>query len=127
MKPDKDGVYQIVEEMPRFPGDEKALMEYLKSNLQMPEKYKGDDAEFRLAEYRTFIRFVVTEDGSISDVNLIKKTEGFKDLDDEALRVDDLSSIYVPLNIRYAEMGTRQDGRQTCEGLFSSSGCVQIQ
>ena len=87
MKPDKDGVYQIVKEMPRFPGDEKALMEYLKSNLQMPEKYKGDDAEFRLAEYRTFIRFVVTEDGSISDVNLIKKTEGFKDLDDEALRV----------------------------------------
>ena len=87
MKPDKNGVYQIVEEMPRFPGDEKALMEYLKSNLQMPEKYKGDDAEFRLAEYRTFIRFVVTEDGSISDVNLIKKTEGFKDLDDEALRV----------------------------------------
>jgi TonB family protein len=87
MKPNKDGVYQIVEEMPRFPGDEKALMEYLKSNLQMPEKYKGDDAEFRLAEYRTFIRFVVTEDGSISDVNLIKKTEGFKDLDDEALRV----------------------------------------
>ena len=87
MKPDKDGVYQIVEEMPRFPGDEKALMEYLKSNLQMPEKYKGDDAEFRLAEYRTFVRFVVTEDGSISDVNLIKKTEGFKDLDDEALRV----------------------------------------
>jgi TonB family protein len=87
MKPDKDGVYQIVEEMPRFPGDEKALMEYLKSNLQMPEKYKGDDAEFRLTEYRTFIRFVVTEDGSISDVNLIKKTEGFKDLDDEALRV----------------------------------------
>ena len=87
MKPDKDGVYQIVEEMPRFPGDEKALMEYLNSNLQMPEKYKGDNAEFRLAEYRTFIRFVVTEDGSISDVNLIKKTEGFKDLDDEALRV----------------------------------------
>ena len=87
MKPDKDGVYQIVEEMPRFPGDEKALMEYLKSNLQMPEKYKGDDAEFRLAEYRTFIRFVVTEDGSISEVNLIKKTEGFKDLDEEALRV----------------------------------------
>ena len=87
MKPDKNGVYQIVEEMPRFPGDEKALMDYLKSNLQMPEKYKGDDAEFRLAEYRTFIRFVVTEDGSISDVNLIKKTEGFKDLDDEALRV----------------------------------------
>ena len=93
MKPDKDGVYQIVEEMPRFPGDEKALMEYLKSNLQMPEKYKGDDAEFRLAEYRTFIRFVVT----------------------------------FACGQSYAEMESRQDGRQTCKGLFSSSGCVQIQ
>ena len=87
MKPDKNGVYQIVEEMPRFPGDDKALMEYLQSNLQVPEKYKGDDAQYRLTEYRTFVRFVVTEDGLLSDINLIKKTEGFKDLDDEALRV----------------------------------------
>ena len=87
MKPDKNGVYQIAEEMPRFPGDDKALMEYLQSNLQVPEKYKGDDAQYRLTEYRTFVRFVVTEDGSLSDINLIKKTEGFKDLDDEALRV----------------------------------------
>ncbi len=87
MKPNANGVYQIVEEMPRFPGDDKALMEYLQSNLQVPEKYKGDDAQYRLTEYRTFVRFVVTEDGSLSDINLIKKTEGFKDLDDEALRV----------------------------------------
>ena len=87
MQPDKNGVYQIVEEMPRFPGDDKALMEYLQSNLQVPEKYKGDDAQYRLTEYRTFVRFVVTEDGLLSDINLIKKTEGFKDLDDEALRV----------------------------------------
>ena len=87
MKPDKNGVYQYVEEMPRFPGDDKALMEYLQSNLQVPEKYKGDDAQYRLTEYRTFVRFVVTEDGLLSDINLIKKTEGFKDLDDEALRV----------------------------------------
>ena len=87
MKPDKNGVYQIVEEMPRFPGDEKALKEYLQSNIEVPKKYKDNDDEIRLNEYRTFVRFVVTEDGSISDVNLIKKTEGFKDLDDEALRV----------------------------------------
>ena len=87
MKPDKDGVYQIVEEMPRFSGDEKALMEYLNNHLKMPEKYKGDNAEYRLAEYRTFVQFVVNEDGSVSNVKLLKKTAGFEDLDEEAIRV----------------------------------------
>lgn len=87
MKPDKNGVYQIVEEMPRFPGEEKALMEYLNNHLKMPEKYKGDNAEYRLAEYRTFVQFVVNEDGSVSNVKLLKKTAGFEDLDGEAVRV----------------------------------------
>ena len=87
MKPDKNGVYQIVEEMPRFPGEEKALMEYLNNHLKMPEKYKGDNAEYRLAEYRTFVQFVVNEDGSVSNVKLLKKTAGFEDLDGEAIRV----------------------------------------
>ena len=88
MKPDKNGVYQIVEEMPRFPGDDKALMEYIQKNLIMPEKYKGStDENPKLAEYRTFVRFVVNEDGSISDIQLLRKSAKFKDLDEEAIRV----------------------------------------
>ena len=88
MKPDKNGVYQIVEEMPRFPGDDKALMVYIQKNLNMPEKYKSNsDENPSLTEYRTFVQFVVNEDGSISNVKLIKKTAGFEDLDEEALRV----------------------------------------
>ena len=88
MKPDKNSVYSIVEEMPRFPGDDKALMEYIQKNLIMPEKYKGStDENPKLAEYRTFVRFVVNEDGSISDIQLLKKSAEFKDLDEEAIRV----------------------------------------
>jgi len=88
MKPDKNGVYSIVEEMPRFPGDDKALMEYIQKNLIMPEKYKGStDENPKLAEYRTFVRFVVNEDGSISDIQLLRKSAEFKDLDEEAIRV----------------------------------------
>ena len=88
MKPDKDGVYQIAEEMPRFPGDDKALMVYLQKNLIMPEKYKGNtDENPSLAEYRTFVKFVVNEDGSISDIQLLRKSAEFKDLDEEAIRV----------------------------------------
>ena len=88
MKPDKNGVYQIVEEMPRFPGDDKALMEYIQKNLAMPDKYKANaDENPKLAEYRTFVQFVVNEDGSISDIQLLRKSTEFKDLDDEAIRV----------------------------------------
>ncbi len=88
MKPDKNGVYQIVEEMPRFPGDDKALMEYIQKNLIMPEKYKGNtDENPNLSEYRTFVQFVVNEDGSISDIQLLRKSAEFKDLDEEAIRV----------------------------------------
>ena len=88
MKPDKNGVYRIVEEMPRFPGDDKALMVYIQKNLIMPEKYKSNtDKNPKLTEYRTFVQFVVNEDGSISDTQLLRKSADFKDLDDEAIRV----------------------------------------
>ena len=84
MKPDKDGVYQIVEEMPRFPGDDKALKEYLNNNLSVPEKYKDMDVN---AEYRVFVRFVVAEDGSVTNVELAKSNPSKQDLNEEALRV----------------------------------------
>ena len=74
--------------MPRFPGDDKAVMVYLQKNLIMPEKYKGNtDENPSLAEYRTFVKFVVNEDGSISDIQLLRKSAEFKDLDEEAIRV----------------------------------------
>lgn len=82
MKPDKNGVYQIVEEMPRFPGGEQKLMEYIKSNLNYPEKYK--DAK---AEYRCFISFVVSEDGSVTNVEMRKPIPSKDDLNNEAMRV----------------------------------------
>lgn len=82
MKPDKNGVYQIVEEMPRFPGGEQKLKEYIKSNLNYPEKYK--DAK---AEYRCFISFVVSEDGSVTNVEMRKPIPSKDDLNNEAMRV----------------------------------------
>ena len=84
MKPNANGVYQIVEEMPRFPGDDKALKEYLNNNLSVPEKYKDMDVN---AEYRVFVRFVVAEDGSVTNVELAKSNPSKQDLNEEALRV----------------------------------------
>ena len=70
--------------MPRFPGDDKALKEYLNNNLSVPEKYKDMDVN---AEYRVFVRFVVAEDGSVTNVELAKSNPSKQDLNEEALRV----------------------------------------
>ena len=83
-KPDKDGVWSIAETMPEFPGGVYRLRDYIQENLTVPEKYKEMDAK---AEYRVFIQFVVAEDGSITNAELMKSEPSKKDLNDEALRV----------------------------------------
>ncbi|MEO6832654.1 MAG: energy transducer TonB [Chitinophagaceae bacterium] len=71
-------IYTIVEQMPMSPYDWKA---YLNAHLQYP-----DDARQRGSEGRTVIQFVVNEDGSISNVELMKSS-GSTSLDAEAKRV----------------------------------------
>ena len=84
VKPDKDGVWPMAEEMPEYPGGMEAMKQYISDNLVVPEKYKEMDAK---AEYRVLIRFVVAEDGSITQVETVKPEPAKKDLNDEAVRV----------------------------------------
>ena len=83
-KPNKDGVYQIAETMPEYPGGVDGLRTYVQENLSVPEKYKQMDTK---AEYRVFVQFVVAEDGSITNVELKKSEPSKKDLNEEAIRV----------------------------------------
>ena len=80
MKPDKNGVYQIVEEMPQFPGGETKLMEYIAKNLTYPQeaKDKGIDG-------RVFVAMVIEKDGSVSNVKVLRGIGG--GCDEEAVRV----------------------------------------
>ena len=80
MKPDKNGVYQIVEEMPQFPGGEKALMEYIAKNLTYPQ-----EARDKGVEGRVFIGMVIEKDGSVSNVRVLRGIGG--GCDEEAMRV----------------------------------------
>ena len=84
VKPDKDGVWPMAEEMPEYPGGMEAMKQYISDNLVVPEKYKEMDAK---AVYRVLIRFVVAEDGSITQVETVKPEPAKKDLNDEAVRV----------------------------------------
>ena len=58
MKPDKDGVYQIVDEMPEFPGGVEALMDYVSRNVKYPESAKENNLQGRV-----LVKFVIEKDG----------------------------------------------------------------
>ena len=80
MKPNADGVYQIVEEMPCFPGGDQKLMEYIANNINYPQ-----EARDKGIEGRVFIRMVIEKDGSVSNVKLLRGIGG--GCDEEAERV----------------------------------------
>lgn len=84
LKPGKDGVWDIAETMPEYPGGIDGLRTYIQENLTVPEKYKNVETK---AEYRVFVQFVVAEDGSITNVELKKSEPSKKDLNEEAIRV----------------------------------------
>jgi TonB family protein len=80
MKPDKDGVYQIVDEMPEFPGGVEALMDYVSRNVKYPESAKENNLQGRV-----LVKFVIEKDGSVSNVEVGRGWGN--ELDDEAVRV----------------------------------------
>ena len=76
----KEEPYTMVEQMPQFPGGMKALMEYISTNLRYPEEAKQEKTEGRV-----IARFTVKEDGSITDVNIVRGVS--PSIDAEAVRV----------------------------------------
>ena len=80
MKPDKDGVYQIVEEMPEFPNGIEGLMDYVAQNVKYPESAKENNLQGRV-----IVKFVIEKDGTVSNVEVGRGWGN--ELDDEAVRV----------------------------------------
>ena len=75
-----DQVFDVVEQMPEYPGGMQALFEFLKENIKYPE-----DAQKQKVEGRVLAKFVVETDGSISNIEVVK--QAFPSLDAEAVRV----------------------------------------
>ena len=78
--PSEQEIFQIVEEMPQFPGGEAKLMEYIGKNIKYPQKARETGIQGRV-----FISFVVEPDGSVSNVKLLRGIGG--GCDEEAMRV----------------------------------------
>lgn len=76
-------IYEAPETMPEYPGGMDGLRTYLQENLTVPEKYQNMKSK---AEYRVLVKFVVAEDGSITNVETMKPEPAKQDLNDEAVR-----------------------------------------
>lgn len=73
-------IFQIVEEMPSYPGGEKALLEYVAKNIKYPQIARETGIQGRV-----FVGFVVEPDGSVSNVKILRGIGG--GCDEEAMRV----------------------------------------
>lgn len=82
-------VYDVVEQLPEYPGGMMAMMEYLQTNMTYPK-----DAEKQKVEGRVLVVFIVETDGSVSNVKVAKNV--FPSLDEEAVRVVESMPKWTP-------------------------------
>ena len=73
-------VFDVVEEMPHFPGGAAALQAFLSSNTKYPVVAQENGVQGRV-----IVSFVVERDGSITDVRVVRSVD--PSLDREATRV----------------------------------------
>ena len=75
-----DKPFDVVEQMPEFPGGKEALMKFISENVKYPK-----EAEEKGLQGRVVVRYVIEKDGSISEVEIAKSVNEY--LDAEAIRV----------------------------------------
>jgi TonB family protein len=76
----QDSVFQVVEEMPEFPGGMQAMMQFIASNVKYPSIAQKNGVQGRV-----ITQFTVGKDGSITDAKVLRSVDPY--LDKEALRV----------------------------------------
>ena len=85
----KKEVFEVVEQMPSFPGGDKALLEYLSNNIKYPVVAQENGVQGRVV-----VSFVVEKDGSITDVKVVRSVD--PSLDKEAARVVKSMPRWIP-------------------------------
>lgn len=80
-----DGIYEIAEEMPEFPGGQEAMYAFISQNIIYPNMS---------IQGKVYVQFIVDELGQITNPLVIKSVQ--PDLDAEALRVVSLMPDWTP-------------------------------
>lgn len=79
-EPEEQTIFEVVENMPEFPGGPAELMKYLAKNIKYPTIAQENGTQGRV-----IVQFVVNKDGSIVDAKVARSVDPY--LDKEALRV----------------------------------------
>ena len=88
-KPELEQVFTAVEQMPQFPGGDTALTKYLSSNINYPIVAAKNGIQGRVV-----VQFVVTKNGSVGEVKVLRSVD--RDLDKEAIRLCKSLPKFIP-------------------------------
>lgn len=94
-------VFDMVEQMPKFPGGQSALMQWLSTNMKYP-KIAAENG----IEGRVYVSFIVRSTGKITDIKIARSVD--PSLDEEAIRTISRMPKWIPgkqggeaVNVRY--------------------------
>jgi periplasmic protein TonB len=84
-----NGIYDVVEKMPEYPGGDQALMEFLSKHIEYPTVAQNNGIQGKV-----ILGFVVSKTGKVEDVQIIRSLD--PSLDKEALRVVKQLGNWIP-------------------------------
>ncbi|WP_443914557.1 energy transducer TonB [Phocaeicola plebeius] len=88
-EPEEQQIFQVVEEMPEFPGGMAECLKFIGKNIKYPTIAQENGVQGRV-----IIQFVVNQDGSIVDPVVMRSVDPY--LDKEALRVIKMMPKWKP-------------------------------
>ena len=96
----KEMIFVVVEDQPEFPGGNQAMMDFISNNIKYPAEAKEKGIQGRV-----ILNYVVEEDGSISEVQVVRGVDPM--LDSEAIRVIESMPNWKPGKQRGKEVRVR--------------------
>lgn len=87
--PEKEQVFNAVEQMPQFPGGDAELLKYIATHIQYPTVAAENGVQGRVV-----CKFVVQKDGTVGEVQVVRGKD--PDLDKEAKRVIKTLPKFIP-------------------------------
>ena len=73
-------IYNVIDQMPEFPGGMDKLLQFINDNMQYPTKAQTEGIQGKV-----IVQFIIDEDGYIIEPNIVRSVES--SLDNEALRL----------------------------------------
>jgi protein TonB len=86
---DTTNVYDVVEQMPGFPGGTQKLIKFIEENMRYPKECAEKGIYGRV-----IVAFVVERNGQLSNIKVVKSVHPA--LDKEALRIVNLMPRWIP-------------------------------